>query len=131
DCRASSGPLTSLTPPALPRPPACTCAFTTTRPPSRSAMQAASSAEAATSPGGVGTPYLASNCFAWYSWIFKFASSDVLDQPPFPQDVQQLRVRPPEPVYLDPPAREDLAAEDAVLFEGSGVVVAVLAQQEE
>ena len=33
DLRASSGVLASFTPPALPRPPACTCAFTTTVPP--------------------------------------------------------------------------------------------------
>ena len=33
---AAAGSSASLTPPALPRPPAWTCAFTTTRPPRRS-----------------------------------------------------------------------------------------------
>ena len=41
--RASSAPSASLTPPALPRPPTFTCALTTTRPPSRSAIARASS----------------------------------------------------------------------------------------
>ena len=41
--RASDAEATSLTPPALPRPPAWTCALTTTRPPSSSAAAATSS----------------------------------------------------------------------------------------
>src|SRR5437773_1446880 len=40
---ASSGPSASFTPPALPRPPVSTCAFTTTWPPSSSAAALASS----------------------------------------------------------------------------------------
>ena len=39
---ASAGVLASFTPPALPRPPACTCAFTTTVPPNCCAIASAS-----------------------------------------------------------------------------------------
>ncbi len=46
----------SFTPPALPRPPACTWAFTTTRPPSFWAMARAWAGVSATSPFGTGTP---------------------------------------------------------------------------
>ena len=53
---APAGSSASLTPPALPRPPACTWAFTTTRPPSRSAIARASAGVSATSPCGTGTP---------------------------------------------------------------------------
>src|SRR5438105_6713608 len=60
----------SFTPPALPRPPACTCALTTTRPPSRSAMARACAGVSATSPLGTGTPYWRRIALAWYSWIF-------------------------------------------------------------
>ena len=38
---APAGSSASLMPPPLPRPPACTCAFTTTRPPSRWAISRA------------------------------------------------------------------------------------------
>ncbi len=73
-CRAAaSAPAASsasFTPPALPRPPAWTWAFTTTRPPRRSAMARASSGVAATSPRGTGTPNSRRSAFAWYSWIF-------------------------------------------------------------
>ena len=46
----------TTTPPALPRPPACTCALTTTRPPSFWAIARAWAGESATSPFGTGTP---------------------------------------------------------------------------
>ncbi len=46
----------SFTPPALPRPPACTCALTTTRPPSFCATARAWAGVSATSPFGTGTP---------------------------------------------------------------------------
>jgi hypothetical protein len=68
--RASSGVLASFTPPALPRPPACTCAFTTTAPPSFRAICSACSGVVATSPMGTGIPCAASSSFAWYSWMF-------------------------------------------------------------
>ena len=54
--RASAGVLASFTPPALPRPPACTWAFTTTVPPSFFAIASASAGVVATSPGGTGMP---------------------------------------------------------------------------
>jgi len=63
--RASSTLLQTFTKPALPRPPACTCAFTTAiEPPSantRSAACAASSTVVATPPVGTGTPASASS----------------------------------------------------------------------
>ena len=53
----ASGSRATLTPPALPRPPACTCALTThSAPPSARAAASASSAVAATSPSGTGMP---------------------------------------------------------------------------
>ena len=64
---ASSGVSASLTPPALPRPPAWTWALTTTRPPCSSAAAAASSAFSTTVPTVTGTPCLAKSSFAWYS----------------------------------------------------------------
>src|SRR6266852_9571965 len=72
---ASVGSLASFTPPALPRPPACTCALTTTRPPSRVAIARASAGVAVTSPAGTGTPNSRSSALAWYSWIFTGARS--------------------------------------------------------
>src|SRR6476661_8688949 len=63
--------LTTLTPPALPRPPAWICAFTTqTGPPSSFAAFAASSTLNAGTPLGVGTPNSRSTALAWYSWMF-------------------------------------------------------------
>src|SRR5580765_3482223 len=68
---ASAADFTSFTPPALPRPPACTCALTTaTFDPSSSYAFAAPSASCASRPRSTGTPYFASSSFAWYSWIF-------------------------------------------------------------
>ena len=55
--------LASFTPPALPRPPACTCAFTTTVPPYCFAIASASSGVVATSPGGIGHAFAAKDFF--------------------------------------------------------------------
>src|SRR4029077_18229549 len=75
---APSGSSASLIPPALPRPPACTCAFTTTLPPRRAATARASACVVATSPAGTGTPNSRSRALAWYSWIFTDARSGLL-----------------------------------------------------
>ena len=53
---ASPGVAASFTPPALPRPPTCTCAFTTTGPPIRRAIASATGGVEATSPSSMGTP---------------------------------------------------------------------------
>src|SRR4051812_30562009 len=67
----SSIDLTTLTPPALPRPPACIWAFTTqTGPPNSLAAFTASPTENAGTPCATGTPNFARTAFAWYSWIF-------------------------------------------------------------
>src|SRR3989304_2532223 len=71
---ADAGSSASFTPPALPRPPACTCAFTTTLPPRRSAIARAWAGVSATSPPGTGTPNWRRIALAWYSWIFKARS---------------------------------------------------------
>src|SRR6266508_282351 len=57
-------------PPALPRPPACTWALTTTLPPSLDAIALACAGVSATSPFGTGTPNSRRMALAWYSWIF-------------------------------------------------------------
>ena len=64
--------LATLTPPALPRPPAWICALTTTtRVPSRLAMSANFlRRKAPPRRAGPGTPYFARIALAWYSWIF-------------------------------------------------------------
>src|SRR5580700_3153398 len=68
---ASAGDFASFTPPALPRPPAWICAFTTTIfVPNRSATARACSGVVTISPRGVGTPNRLKISFAWYSWIF-------------------------------------------------------------
>ena len=54
--RAASGVGQYFTPPAFPRPPTWTCAFTMTGLPTRRAIASASSGVVATSPGGIGTP---------------------------------------------------------------------------
>src|SRR5437879_7200100 len=69
-CSAAGGLSASLMPPALPRPPACTCALTTTVPPSRCAISRACAGVSATSPLGTATPNSRSSTLAWYSWIF-------------------------------------------------------------
>src|SRR5258708_3001975 len=69
--RTSSTDLATLTPPALPRPPAWICAFTTqTLPPSVCAALTASSTEKAGMPRGVGMPKRRKISLPWYSWIF-------------------------------------------------------------
>ena len=65
--KASSGVLASLTPPALPRPPALTWALMTVTPPISSAAALASSAVCTTLPSVTGTSCLAKSSFAWYS----------------------------------------------------------------
>src|SRR5437867_7451388 len=69
-CSAAAGSSASLMPPALPRPPACTCALTTTLPLSRWAIARACAGVSATSPFGTATPNSRSSALAWYSWIF-------------------------------------------------------------
>src|SRR5438874_4451759 len=69
-CSAAVRSSASLMPPALPRPPACTCALTTTVPPSRCAISRACAGVAAISPLGTATPNSRSSALAWYSWIF-------------------------------------------------------------
>jgi hypothetical protein len=62
---ASDGDFASLMPPALPRPPACTCAFTTTTSaPSARAASSASAGVLASRPGGTATPNERSTSFA-------------------------------------------------------------------
>src|SRR5687768_12059964 len=69
--RTSSIDLATFTPPALPRPPAWICAFTTqTLPPSFFAAATASSTENAGTPLDVGTPNLRKSSLPWYSWMF-------------------------------------------------------------
>src|SRR5438105_5470485 len=68
-CSASAGVLASLIPPAFPRPPTGTCAFTATGPISRAAA-AASAGVLATFPGGMAMPKDARTSFAWYSSSF-------------------------------------------------------------
>src|SRR5690348_2470999 len=67
---ASSGERASFTPPALPRPPACTCALITTVPPSEPATSRASSGVPATWPGRTGSPKRANSSLPWYSSRF-------------------------------------------------------------
>ena len=62
--RASAGSAASWMPPALPRPPICTWALTTTVPPTSAAAASASSGDQATLPRGTATPYLANSSFA-------------------------------------------------------------------
>src|SRR5438552_5997722 len=67
---APAGSSASLIPPPLPRPPAWTCALTTTLPPRRWAISFACAGVSATSPLGTATPNSRSSAFAWYSWTF-------------------------------------------------------------
>jgi hypothetical protein len=62
--RASAGSWASWMPPALPRPPICTWALTTTVPPISAAAASASSGDQATLPRGTATPYLANSSLA-------------------------------------------------------------------
>src|ERR1700709_2165750 len=67
----ASRSLTTLTPPALPRPPACTCALTTHKdPPNALAAATAPSGESATWPRGTGMAYIANSSLDWYSCKF-------------------------------------------------------------
>ena len=67
---ASSGVCASFTPPALPRPPAWTCALITTVPPIEAATSRASSGVLATRPGSTGSPWRANSSLPWYSCRF-------------------------------------------------------------
>src|SRR5260370_3310009 len=71
--RASSGVLDSFMPPALPRPPTGTWAFTATGP-SLAQAAAASSGVRATTPGGIAMPSEDSTSLAWNSRSFKLGS---------------------------------------------------------
>jgi len=64
---ASAGVLQNFTPPALPRPPACTWAFTITGTPYSFAIASAAAGVVATCPSGIGTPNPRRISFAWYS----------------------------------------------------------------
>ena len=75
---ASSALAASLTPPALPRPPTFTCALTTTRPPSRSAIARASCGVVATPPSSTGKPCRANRSRPWYSYRSTFASRSLM-----------------------------------------------------
>src|SRR5690606_1117199 len=69
--RSSASDLASLTPPALPRPPVWTWAFTTTgHLPSDLPAATASSTVDASMPRGTGTPKSPKSLFAWNSWMF-------------------------------------------------------------
>ena len=59
-------------PPALPRPPICTWAFTTSGPviPSRASAGATSSAQSTTQPRCTGRPKRLNSALAWYSISF-------------------------------------------------------------
>src|SRR5262252_687792 len=81
--RAAAAPLTTLTPPPLPRPPAWICALTTTNSLSVSAISALAAASASSGlnagrPLGTGTPSFLRISFAWYSWIFTGGTSELL-----------------------------------------------------
>jgi hypothetical protein len=66
----------------FPRPPAWICAFTTTLPPSSSAICRASAGVDATRPRGTATPCFANSALAWYSWIFTRSSPDEMSPNP-------------------------------------------------
>src|SRR3982751_4403498 len=81
--RAAAAPLTTLTPPPLPRPPAWICALTTTNSLSVSAISALAAASASSGlnagrPLGTGTPSFLRISLAWYSWIFTTGTSELL-----------------------------------------------------
>ena len=65
-----SSPSQNLTPPALPRPPACTWALTTHGPWNSEAWRMASLMECAGRPAGTGIPYSSNSVLAWYSCRF-------------------------------------------------------------
>src|SRR3954452_25405305 len=92
--RAWSADFTSFTNPALPRPPAYTCALTTHIPTPRCLNAcAASSGVRTTSAGGTAMPKFERICRAWYSWIF-MASCDYIGGAGARQRTRQAEVRP-------------------------------------
>src|SRR5687768_11080044 len=75
--RASAGVLATLMPPAFPRPPTWTCAFTTQGPdPIARAAASTSAGVVATRPSGMAIPARARTCFAWNSWSFTGEAED-------------------------------------------------------
>src|SRR5688572_25047567 len=75
--RASAGVLATLMPPAFPRPPTWTCAFTTQGPdPIARAAATTSAGVVATRPSGMAIPARARTCFAWNSWSFTGEAED-------------------------------------------------------
>ncbi len=64
---AASASAAYFTPPALPRPPVYTWAFTITGAPIRSAAARASSGVSAISPSETGIPNRLKSCLPWYS----------------------------------------------------------------
>src|SRR5216684_8162452 len=83
---AAAGSSQSFTPPALPRPPACTWALTTTLPPSFAAIAFACAGVSATSPFGTGTPNSLRIALPWYSWIFMRSGRRLLVPANLPHD---------------------------------------------
>src|SRR6185312_5090624 len=140
--RTDSRSRASLTPPALPRPPACTCALITqTEPPSARAASTASAALAATRPCGTGMPYVRNNSFAWYSCRFMLGRVSWVRSSLFCQtspgscsrlrpDVQQLcrhtsplsAFRPERPRLAGNRARERVSADHPAGTPASAVV---------
>src|SRR5688572_6912986 len=75
--RASAGVFATLMPPAFPRPPTWTCAFTTHGPePIPRAAASTSAGVVATRPSGMEMPARARTCFAWNSWSFTGEAED-------------------------------------------------------
>src|SRR5947207_9264210 len=78
---ASAGSAASFTPPAFPRPPVSTCAFTTTGPPSDDAAARASSGETASRPSETGIPTRRKSSLPWYSYRSTAADNNDPVQP--------------------------------------------------
>ena len=85
--RASVGESANLMAPALPRPPACICAFTATAWPISSAIAKATSGLDAHRPRGTGIPAFRRTSFAW-------ASRSLANAPPS-YDVRKCAVKWP------------------------------------
>src|SRR5438874_2386154 len=134
--RASPALLTSLIPPALPRPPTGTWAFTASGP-SFSNAAAASSGLRATTPGGIGIPSEASTSLAWYSR--SFMGSSILSQgdvavptraaaPLFARgDAQRADQLQPRPARLDHAIDVAALRGDVRIGESLGVLLDELA----
>ncbi len=99
-------------PPALPRPPTWTCAFTTTVPPSSSAATRASCGDRAARPSGTGTPTWAKSDLPWNS---KRSTSFL------PSAFGDVFVDPRHDVRQGGPGREDLG--EPRLFQRRDVLV--------